>query len=273
MAIREPYAQMYPRFWDGPTGQELQRQGKDAVIVATFVMTTRYANMIGLYHLPVDYIAHTLHVLTRAEVLHGLDGVQRAGFALYDNSTEFVWVVEMARIRLNIQPGEQLSQRDKRWKRVKVLYDTLKQNPFLGPFYDRYALDLQLPERRDRRAQPRNGHEGSPLQAPSSPLQGAPISTGFQQGVTPETGGEAPYMPLVSPEATPCKPVTVPGSETEAVPESETEERRTTGAHKASAGTSLSDFEPDFDEPVDPDLELRRRELEKVRRSVFGRAS
>lgn len=52
------YAKVSPRFWLGETGRELRKAGAEAQVVAFYLMTSPHANMLGLYYLPVLYLAH-----------------------------------------------------------------------------------------------------------------------------------------------------------------------------------------------------------------------
>ncbi|ENU2556439.1 hypothetical protein ACE4O8_005059, partial [Escherichia coli] len=57
VAMRD-YAKVSPRFWLGETGRELRKAGAEAQVVAFYLMTSPHANMLGLYYLPVLYLAH-----------------------------------------------------------------------------------------------------------------------------------------------------------------------------------------------------------------------
>lgn len=180
--MRESYGQLYPRFWDGPTGQAIQRKGKDAVILAAFLMSNRWANMIGLYELPIEMMLRSLPVLTKRSALHrGVVQLSEpdCNYAYYDQISGVVWVREMARFRLQLAPFECLHPSDKRVAHVVRAYEGVKPNAFLARFYDRYARTLNLP--RERRAfdapseAPPEGPCKGPSQAPTkglvSPMQ------------------------------------------------------------------------------------------------------
>ncbi|MGC3975638.1 MAG: hypothetical protein QM771_14835 [Nitrospira sp.] len=155
------------QFWSGTTGKAVTIAGKDTRILATYLLTCEHANMLGLYRLPLLYIAEETG-LKRKEVVAAFENLKAIGFAYYDEGAEFVWVVEMARFQLDLLPGESLKESDHRATGATRLYRQLAANPFLGHFYDRYAEALRLPSRRDFLA------ELNPLQiplgAPSKPL-------------------------------------------------------------------------------------------------------
>lgn len=63
------YATVAPQFWLGKTGRELRKKGAEAQVVSFYLMTSPHANMLGLYYLPILYIAH--------ETGLGLEGFRR----------------------------------------------------------------------------------------------------------------------------------------------------------------------------------------------------
>jgi hypothetical protein len=142
------YSLLLPQFWTGTTGKAITAAGKDARIVATYLLTCEHANMIGLYRLPLLYAAEET-ALKRREVAAALAHLKILEFAYYDEATEFVWVVEMARFQLSLSPGEAINDKDTRVKTVAALYKHLPTNPFLAPFFDQYAAILRLSCRRD----------------------------------------------------------------------------------------------------------------------------
>ncbi|ENO4828451.1 DNA-binding protein, partial [Escherichia coli] len=52
------YATISPQFWLGETGRKLRKSGPECMVVALYMMTSPHSNMLGLYYLPVLYIAH-----------------------------------------------------------------------------------------------------------------------------------------------------------------------------------------------------------------------
>jgi hypothetical protein len=139
------------------------------VIVATYLASNKHANMIGLYELPVVTIAHYLPVLGKTPrvrvraIRTALAALREVEYAHFDEETSFVWVREMARIRMHLEPGTALADDDNRVPAINKLYASLKPNPYLGPFFSRYVTDLRLSVRRGS-----NGE--APPQAPSEPL-------------------------------------------------------------------------------------------------------
>lgn len=147
--MRETYGVLFPRFWEGTTGRQIQGKGRDAVILAAYLASCRHANMIGLYELPLVFLERELAVLTsRPYILQAFLALQEVGYAQYDMGTEHTWVREMARIRVGLSSGETIDPGDNKHKAVLKLYATAKANPFLGPFFEHYRTTLRLTEGR-----------------------------------------------------------------------------------------------------------------------------
>jgi hypothetical protein len=161
------YGIVFPEFWTGQTGKAIRAEGKDAQILALYQMTCRYATMIGLYRLLVDDVRAETGLAEKG-LVRGFEALGRLGFSDYDAATQHVWVREMAKYRLNLQRKSPLDVDDNRVKGSQNLYDRLGDNPFLGPFFDRYAKEIRLKRRRDMGA-----CIATPLQvAPSKGLEG-----------------------------------------------------------------------------------------------------
>ncbi|WP_449567066.1 DNA-binding protein [Lelliottia nimipressuralis] len=133
------YATVAPQFWLGKTGRELRAAGAQAQVVAFYLMTSPHANMLGLYYLPVLYLAHETG-LGLEGAAKGLKSAIEAGFCSYDDQTEMVWVHEMAAY----QVGRGLKAGDNRCAGVRNEYASIPENPFLPGFFERYKGDFHL---------------------------------------------------------------------------------------------------------------------------------
>jgi hypothetical protein len=151
------FSKVSPQFWIGATGKNLRSLGVEAQIVSMYLLTCPHSNMIGLYYLPIMYIAHETG-LGFEGASKGLRSSIEAGFCMYDDTSEMVFVMEMARYQLDTE----LKPSDKRCKGVQSTYDGLPENPFLSEFYDKYQSSFHLTKRRKNT---------SPLEAPSKPLR------------------------------------------------------------------------------------------------------
>lgn len=140
------YATVAPQFWLGKTGRELRKKGAEAQVVSFYLMTSPHANMLGLYYLPILYIAHETG-LGLEGASKGLNRSIEAGFCSYDEDTEMVWVHEMAAY----QVGKALKPGDNRCAGVRSEYASLTENRFLSEFYERYKNDFHLNIKREPR--------------------------------------------------------------------------------------------------------------------------
>lgn len=136
------YRKISPLFWTGRMGKSL-RGHPEAQIVATYLITAPSANALGLYYLPVVFIAHDTG-LPFEGASEGLRRCIEGGFCAYDEDSEVVWVFEMAAW----QVASKLSEKDNRVSWVNKQYKNLPDNPFLFDFFERYGEAFLLDKRR-----------------------------------------------------------------------------------------------------------------------------
>lgn len=184
------YAKVEPKAWHGGTFKTLRKMGPEALIVGFYLMTSPSSNMLGLYVQPVLYMAHETG-LGAEGAWKGLRACIEGGFCDYDEPSEFVWVYEMARYQI----APSLKSDDKRVIGVRKDYEALADNPFLGPFFDRYADAFHLLVRREVLA--------SPLQAPCKPRTrtgegtGEGAGAGEQGAIAPSSAAAHPTRPAL----------------------------------------------------------------------------
>lgn len=170
------YAKVGPKAWHGQTFKALRKRGSEPLIVGFYLMTSPSSNMLGLYAQPILYMAHETG-LGQEGAWKGLQTCIEVGFCSYDQDSEMVWVHEMAKYQI----APELKASDLRCKGIQKDYDALPDNPFLGPFFDRYAVPFHMSSRRDFLG-PRQGAIEAPSQAPSKPRTGAGEGTGTGEG-------------------------------------------------------------------------------------------
>lgn len=184
------YGKVSPRFWTGKTGKSF-RGDANTQLLALYLMTSPHANMIGVYHCPIMYMAHEIGI--------DLEGASKAlgrliesGFCTFDGEEEVVWVHEMAAHQI----GEELSPNDKRVKGVQKQFASIAQSLIRRGFWERYRADFHLGELPDN---------DSPIEAPSKPLasqeqeqeqEHKPHSEPIGSG----TAGASPPIPQAEPE-------------------------------------------------------------------------
>lgn len=148
------YGKVSPNFWTRGTGKSL-RGCAEAQIVALYLMTTPHASMIGVFHLPMLYIAHETG-LTLEGATKGLQRCIDVGFCVYDHETESVFVIQFAANQI----GETLKPGDLRAKGIYKQYLAVAGTECGRAFFERYGEDYSLPSRPLE----------SPLEAPCKPL-------------------------------------------------------------------------------------------------------
>lgn len=150
------YAKITPFFWIDEQGKAIKQYGNKTQLLAFYLLTCPQATMIGIYYLPIPYIAHETQ-LSKKQVGDCLAHLSEVGFCIYDEASEYVWVINMAKSQI----GENLKANDNRIKNVEEAYQALPQLPFLKDFYDKYHEDFHL-------AVPRENY--TPFEGASKPL-------------------------------------------------------------------------------------------------------
>jgi hypothetical protein len=148
------YGKVSPQFWIGKTGKAL-RGNQEAQILALYLMTSPHANMIGVFHCPIAYMAHETG-LSIEGTQKGLQCLIDADFCTFDADDEYVFVHQFA---LH-QVGEQLQPSDKRCKGVENELAKVPKNQCWQAFRARYAEPYNLPILSPKQ---------SPIEAPSKP--------------------------------------------------------------------------------------------------------
>lgn len=154
------YGKVSPQFWIGETGKKLREAGPEAQVVALYLTTCPHSNMIGLYYLPVMYMAHETG-LGMEGAYKGLQRAIEAGFCSYDEASEVVFVHEMAKFQI----ADALKPTDKRCKGIQNEYDSVPENPFLSMFYEKYSTAFHMTKNRGETSASSSRNE-----APSKPL-------------------------------------------------------------------------------------------------------
>jgi hypothetical protein len=137
------YAIVLPQFWTGTTGRQLRAAGRDAQLLALYLVTNPHANMIGLYRLALPTLCHEAG-FSKEGARKALRSLGEVSFAFYDEDAEEVWVVEMARIQVGLQFGEVLKPGDKRCKGAARELAPFRKSSFYELFVKRYESTFHL---------------------------------------------------------------------------------------------------------------------------------
>jgi hypothetical protein len=133
------YGKVSPQFWIGKSGKAL-RGNAEAQILALYLMTSPHANMIGVYHCPIAYMAHETGLSTEG-ASKALQCLIDSDFCTFDADDEYVFVHQFAAH----QVGESLSSSDKRCKGVENELSKVPKNQCWQSFRARYAVPYNLP--------------------------------------------------------------------------------------------------------------------------------
>lgn len=171
------YSVVSPRFWIGATGKEL-RGNAHAQVLALYLMTSPHANMIGVFHCPLIYMAHETG-LGMEGASKALQSLIEAKFCTYEESSETVFVHRMAAFQI----GDQLSEQDKRCKGVEREWNNIPSAQLRQAFFAIYSVAFHLPKQ---------GKKARPTEAPSKALRSQEQEQDQEQDQetpSPPTGG------------------------------------------------------------------------------------
>ncbi len=140
------YAKVPSQFWISEKGRLIKKLGIEARLISIYLVTNSHATMIGVYYLPVSFIAHETG-LSLEGAFEGLQSLISIGFCSYDDVTEYVWIHDTAFDQVSFQ----LTPNDNRIKAVNEAYQDLPELPFLQAFYEKYHHAFFLNEVRKNR--------------------------------------------------------------------------------------------------------------------------
>lgn len=150
------YGVVSPKFWIGDTGKML-RGDPHAQLLALYLMTCPHANMIGVFHCPLVYMAHETGLPSEG-ASKALQRLCEAQFCTYDEASETVFVHRMAAF----QVGESLKEGDNRVKSVIKEWQNIASTQLQQAFAAIYSVAFHLPI---------EGKKTRPSKAPSKPLR------------------------------------------------------------------------------------------------------
>lgn len=149
------YGVVSPKFWIGETGKAL-RGNAPAQVLALYLMTCPHANMIGVFHCPVLYMAHDTG-LGMEGASKALQSLIEARYCTYDEASETVFVHRMAAY----QVAESLKPGDNRVKGVEREWSNIGPAQLKAAFTAIYSVAFHLPSEDEK---------AGPSKAPSKPL-------------------------------------------------------------------------------------------------------
>jgi hypothetical protein len=140
------YSRVAPQFWTGSTGRALRLAGRDAQLLALYLVTCPAALMTGVFYLPFPTLCHDTGIRP-ARARAALEVLRRENFAEYDFEASVVWVPEMARCQVGRDPKPD----DKRIKGFLRELEAAPHPVFVAKFIEKYREPFQLDEESIRR--------------------------------------------------------------------------------------------------------------------------
>lgn len=161
------YAIVPSKFWITPLAK-LLRGNPAAQVVALYLKTGPHANMIGLYHCPIAYIAQDTGIPFEG-ASKALASLSEAGYCTFDEQADVVFIHDMA----PEQVGAALAPADKRTKAVLREWSSVPSESLRRAFHHLYAAAFHLPPMAELGDQGQGASKplAVPFEAPSKPLQ------------------------------------------------------------------------------------------------------
>lgn len=181
------YSKVSGTFWTGKTGRGL-RGDMQTQLVALYLMTSPHANMIGVFHCPVIYIAHETGSPLEGAI-KGLKKLCEGGFCAYDEDSETVWVHEMAKFQI----GDDLKPNDNRVKDIQKQYESMPESRIKSGFLEKYGACYHIADSKPLR---------SPSEAPPKPEAGTEAEAEAEAGTS--IGADKPRKPATKPAPLPA---------------------------------------------------------------------
>jgi hypothetical protein len=133
------YAIVPTKFWITPLAKSL-RGDPAAQVIALYLKTGPHANMIGLYHCPIAYIAQDTGIPFEG-ASKALASLAEAGYCTFDDQADVVFVRDMAPEQI----GSALALADKRTKAVFREWSAVPSDDLRRAFHRLYSEAFHLP--------------------------------------------------------------------------------------------------------------------------------
>ncbi len=137
------FSKLYSDFWINYDNSEVVSLGMDAQLMALYLQGNSHHNMLGVYYLPLLYIASDLK-LPVEQVKTALKKLCQINYCKYDVETQHVWVCNLAFEQI----GENVNAKDNRIKSIHTIWQSLPSKlEFLEEIHQRYRIDFHLEPR------------------------------------------------------------------------------------------------------------------------------
>lgn len=138
----ENYVKICASFWNEIINKKMKPFRSTLIIVSLYVQTCRHANVLGLYYLPLSYIAYDTGI-DEKKVRAAMKYLQETHFCSYDFNHEYIWIHEMAME----QVGEKLDADSDLIDVINHFYHSIPALSFLKDFFEIYGERFLLKPR------------------------------------------------------------------------------------------------------------------------------
>lgn len=135
------YVKLYADFWRDHRNAELINLGMDAQFLAMYLLANPHSNMLGVYFLPLPYIAIDIKEPTE-RIEAALQKLCDINYCQYDKVSQYIWVCDMVAEQVG-----SLDIKDNRLKPIQTIWNSLPPLPFLEAIYQKYHAPLHLEPR------------------------------------------------------------------------------------------------------------------------------
>ena len=129
------FSKLYSDFWINYDNSEIVGLGVEAQLMALYLQGNSHRSMLGVYYLPLLYIASDLKLPVK-KVRTALEKLCKINYCKYDEKTQYVWVHNLAFEQI----GEKVDERDNRIKALHAIWESLPSKlEFLEEIYQKYS--------------------------------------------------------------------------------------------------------------------------------------
>ena len=128
------FSKLYSDFWINYDNAEVINLGIDAQLMALYLQGNSHHNILGVYYLPILYIASDLKLPVK-KIQTALKKLCDISYCKYDEKTQYIWVCGTALEQI----GENIDIKDNRIKAIQTVWQSLPAKlSFLSDIYHKY---------------------------------------------------------------------------------------------------------------------------------------
>lgn len=138
----DPFRKIPLDFYTSTFGKRIiKNYSSETLCLALYLSTNHHSHMLGIYHLPIPYIAADLN-WPAEQVEKCLEDLIQLNFCYYDKQLEYIWVCDMGKTQVSEVPLKQTDKRviglNRRYKKLPNELDFI--NIFLQFYQNHFHL-------------------------------------------------------------------------------------------------------------------------------------